>query len=356
MDFTPTETRQMLADSLRRYLAKQYPAEHRNSVAYDAPFHDPAKWAELVELGVLHALVPEDMGGFGGTGFDITTVFETLGAALCPEPVLPALIAANLLVSAGQDVAPLMDGSRTYAAAWMEPEAPYALQDITMAASAKDGGYRLSGRKSLVYGGAAASHILVAAHLNGRLALFEVQASEVTLEAYGMIDGGGAAELLLDNSEAHLLLADATTAWERALEAATLALCAEAVGAMQWAYDTTLNYLKQRKQFGVPIGTFQVLQHRTVDLLMEIEQARSITIKAASELSGPESARYTSMAKHLIGRVARQVAEETIQMHGGIAMTWEYPLSHYAKRLTMLDAQLGDTDEHLSRLIAGYAG
>lgn len=356
MDFTPTETRQMLADSLRRYLAEQYPADHRNAVAYDAPFHDPAKWAELVDLGVLHALVPEGMGGFGGTGFDVTTVFEALGAALCPEPVLPALIAANLLISAGQDVAPLMDGSKTYAAAWMEPDAPFALQDITMTATTSDGGYRLSGRKSLVYGGAAASHILVAARLNGTLALFEMQASETTVEAYAMIDGGGAAELLLDNTEARLLLADASGAWEQAFEATTLALCAEAVGAMQWAYDTTLDYLKQRKQFGVPIGTFQVLQHRTVDLLMEIEQARSITIKAASEFGGPESARYTSMAKHLIGRAARQVVEETIQMHGGIAMTWEYPLSHYAKRLTMLDAQLGDTDEHLSRLLAGYAG
>lgn len=356
MDFTPTETRQMLADSLRRYLAEQYPAEHRNAVAYAAPFHDLAKWAELVELGVLHALVPEYLGGFGGTGFDVTTVFEALGAALSPEPVLPALIAAKLLAAAGQDVTPLMEGSRTYAAAWMEPEAPYALQDIAMTATVSGGVYRLSGRKSLVYGGGTASHILVAARMNGALALFDVQASEATLEAYAMIDGGGAAELLLDNTAAHLLLADAAAALEQALEAATLALCAEAVGAMQWANDTTLDYLKQRKQFGVPIGTFQVLQHRTVDLLMEIEQARSITIKAASELGGPESARYTSMAKHLIGRVARQVAEETIQMHGGIAMTWEYPLSHYAKRLIMLDAQLGDMDEHLSRLIAGYAG
>ncbi|MEC8197020.1 MAG: acyl-CoA dehydrogenase [Pseudomonadota bacterium] len=352
MDFTPSDTRQMLADSLTRYLADQYPVEHRNAVAYDAPFHDASKWQELVELGVLHALVPEEAGGFGGAGFDITTVFQALGTALCPEPVLPALMAARLLAAAGQDVTALMEGSATYAPAWAEVDAPYQLQDIAMEARVAGDGCLLSGRKALVYGGQIATHFLVAARLNGLLALFDVKAQDADVQGYGLIDGGGAAELLLDQTPATLLLADAEGAWEQALNAGALALCAEAVGAMQVAYDTTLDYLKQRKQFGVPIGKFQVLQHRTVDLLMEIEQARSITIKAAAELDGPQGGRYVSMAKHLIGRAARQVAEEAIQMHGGIAMTWEYPLSHYAKRLTMLDAQMGDTDEHLSRVAA----
>ena len=122
---------------------------------------------------------------------------------------------------------------------------------------------------------------------------------------------------------------------------------------MQLAHDTTVDYMRQRKQFGVPIGKFQVLQHRAVDMLTEIEQARSITIKAAAELDGDQASRYASMAKNMIGRAARLVAEEAIQMHGGIAMTWEYPVSHYAKRLVMLDHQIGDTDYHLSQVMAG---
>ena len=124
---------------------------------------------------------------------------------------------------------------------------------------------------------------------------------------------------------------------------------------MEVTHATTVDYLKQRKQFGVPIGKFQVLQHRAVDMLTEIEQARSITIKAAAELGGDDASKYASMAKNLIGRAARLVAEESIQMHGGIAMTWEYAVSHYAKRLIMLDAQLGDTDYHLSQVMKGYA-
>ena len=351
MNFDLTDDRRMLADTLNRYLADKYSAEHRAEVAYDAPYHDPEKWAELVELGILFALAPEEAGGFGGSGFDISVVFEALGRANCPEPVLPALLAARLLVSAGENLESLLSGEKHYAAALGEIDAPYDLSGIQTIASATDNGHSLSGRKSAVYGGQVADIFLVAAKLDGKLALFEVQASDAQIETYGMIDGGGAAELLLDNTPARLVMADAETALQDAMNAGALAVCAEAVGLMDVTHETTVDYMKIRQQFGKPIGTFQVLQHRAVDMLTEIEQARSIVIKAASELDGENASRYVSMAKNLVGRAARLNSEEAIQMHGGIAMTWEYPTSHYAKRLIMIDHQFGDTDFHLTRIM-----
>lgn len=355
MDFNLTEDRRMMADSLTRYLNDKYPVTHRMKIAYTLPCHDAAKWDELAELGVLGALIPESAGGFGGAGADIAVVFEALGRVLCPEPMLGAAMAARLLIAAGADCDALITGTTRYAVAMGEPESPWDLTDITTTATARGDGHILSGRKGAVYGAQAADQVLVAAKLDGRLALFAVVATDARIVAYPMMDGGGAAEVLLDDTPGTLLLADASAALRDATNAGMVALCAEAVGAMEVTLATTVDYLKTRKQFGVPIGKFQVLQHRAVDMLTEIEQARSITIKAAAELGGPDADRSAAMAKHLIGRSGRMIAEEAIQMHGGIAMTWEYPVSHYAKRLVMLDAQLGDQDYHLSRVMAAYA-
>lgn len=355
MDFNLTEDRQMLADTLNRFLTEQYPVEHRNKVAYDAPYHDPSKWDALVELGTLFALAPEEAGGMGGAGFDIAVVFEALGRQITPEPILGALMASRLLTAAGADQEALLSGASKYAVAFTELDAAYELDQIAAQATAKGDAYALSGRKSTVYGGQVADVFLVAAKLNGKLAVFQVNAADANVTGYGMMDGAGAAELLLDDTPATLLIEDGAAAMEDAINAGIVALCAEAVGAMDVTHAITVDYLKQRKQFGITIGKFQVLQHRAVDMLTEIEQSRSIVIKAAAELGGPDASRYASMAKNLIGRSARLIAEEAIQMHGGIAMTWEYPVSHYGKRLVMLDAQLGDTDYHLSRVMAGNA-
>lgn len=355
MDYNLTEDRQMLADTLGRFLSEQYPVEHRIKVAYDAPFHDPALWDQLVELGALYALAPEGAGGMGGSGFDISVVFEALGKALCPEPVLGALMASRLLEAAGADQDALLTGATKYAVGITEIDAPYELDQIATVAMAKGDGFTLSGRKCTVYGGQVADVVLVAAKHGDGLGVFAVNASDANVTGYGMMDGGGAAEVLLDDTPAALVLANATAALQDAVNAGIVALCAEAVGAMEVTHATTVDYLKQRKQFGIPIGKFQVLQHRAVDMLTEIEQARSITIKAAAELGGDDASKYASMAKNMIGRAARLVAEESIQMHGGIAMTWEYAVSHYAKRLIMLDAQLGDTDYHLSQVMKTYA-
>lgn len=357
MDFDVSEDRRMLADTLNRFLTDRYGIEHRNSVAYDAPYHDPALWSQMAELGMLHALVPEQHGGFGGTGFDITVVFENLGRALSPEPVLAALMAARLLIAAGGELKALLSGETHYAVALSEPDAPYDVAlGGTEAAPSDDGhGHTLTGRKSVIYGGHVADVFLVPARLDGRIALFQVVKADAKVTPYGMIDGGGAAELFLETTPAKLLLADAEAAFQDAQDAGALALCAEAVGAMDVTRHTLVDYLKQRKQFGRAIGGFQALQHRTVELATQIEQARSITILAASRMDGPDQSRTVSMAKNLVGRAARLVSEETIQMHGGIAMTWEYSASHYAKRLVMLDHQLGDTDHHLERVMAAYA-
>jgi alkylation response protein AidB-like acyl-CoA dehydrogenase len=166
-----------------------------------------------------------------------------------------------------------------------------------------------------------------------------------------MIDGGPAGEVTFDAAHATRLGVDAIAIAQDMLDWAALALSAEALGAMETTFAMLTEYLGTRTQFGKPIGSFQALQHRAVDLQIEIEQARSIIIAAAAAMGTPDQGKRASQAKHLTGRIGRQVAEEAIQMHGGIAMTWEYPVSHYAKRLVMIDHQFGDTDHHLERLI-----
>lgn len=351
MQFEQSETRTMLADTLRRWLAENYDISRRNSAAYDAPYHWPEGWRGLAELGVLFALADEHSGGMGGGGFDITTVFQEIGRALCPEPLLGAAMAAPLLKAAGKPLDDLLSGETRYAVAIGEIDAPYGLDDLET--TARNG--KISGRKSMVYGGGLADVLLVAARNDdGGMGLYEVKTADADVTDFAMIDGGNAAEVMLEETPAILLVKNAKLPLGLALDHGAVALCAEAVGAMETVLAMLIDYLGTRKQFGRRIGDFQVLQHRAVDLGIEIEQARSITILAASRLGEAGGSRTVSMAKNLVGRVARQVSEEAIQMHGGIAMTWEYPVSHYAKRLVMIDAQLGDADWHLERVMAAY--
>ncbi|MCV6585810.1 MAG: acyl-CoA dehydrogenase [Marinibacterium sp.] len=351
MDFNLSEDRQMLSDTLRRYLTEQYDFDTRNAIIDAAPYHAPAKWAELAELGVIGAFVGEDQGGFGGTGFDITTVFEELGRGLCPEPMLGALMSLRAAADCGADalVEAQIAGTTRLAFAVFEPQAE-TLDQLRASADLVDGAWVLNGRKSVVYGLPGADGALVAARTGGGLGLFLVDDPETL--GYALIDGGGAGELILDATPATCLGEDAGAAIAAALDAGRLALCAEAVGLMTVLTDMTVDYLKQRKQFGRAIGSFQALQHRAVDMAIEIEQSRAITILAASKLGTDEAAKYVAMAKNLIGRAATLIAEESIQMHGGIGMTWEYPGSHYAKRLSMIDHQLGDRYVHLQRVVA----
>jgi alkylation response protein AidB-like acyl-CoA dehydrogenase len=351
MDFKLTEDRQMLSDTLRRYLADQYTFDFRNSVIDTAPYHSTEKWAELVELGLIGAFVTEEKGGFGGAGFDLTCVFEEVGRGLCVEPLLGAMMSVRATAECGAEdlVEAQIGGAQRLVLAVFEPEGE-ALDLIRTTATKSGDAWVLNGRKSVVYGLPGADGVLVAAKTDAGLGLFLTKDAE-TLD-YAMIDGGGAGEVILDNTTATCLSEDATAIIEAALDAGRLALCAEAVGVMQVLADMTVDYLKQRKQFGRPIASFQALQHRTVDMAIEIEQCRAITILAASKLETAEAGKYVAMAKNLIGRTANLIAEEAIQLHGGIGMTWEYPGSHYAKRLSMIDHQLGDRYAQLYRLMA----
>lgn len=372
MNFEHTEDRRMLADTLDRFVAGQCPMETRNAIAYGATGMSSALWSQFAELGAIGALFPEADGGFGGAGFDITVVFEALGRGLVVEPFLGALLVGRALGAAGtpaqkERIASLMDGSTVAALAHDEPGSHYELARVATQAVRNDQGWSLSGAKAMVVQGAQAQLLLVSARTAGAvdgedgISLFLVPADApgVVRRGYGRIDGGGAADITFEQvqlGDDALLGAEGQgfATLELAVGWGVLALCAEALGAMEVAKKDTLEYLQTRKQFGVPIGSFQALQHRMADLLLEVEQARSAVINAAAAMDGERLARERALsaAKFTIGRIGALVSEESIQMHGGIGMTWELPLSHYAKRLVMIDHQLGDEDNHLARYMA----
>ncbi|MEJ8857490.1 acyl-CoA dehydrogenase [Variovorax robiniae] len=373
MNFEHTEDRRMLADSLDRFIAEQYGFTSRDHIAGSDEGLSRAHWSQLAEIGALGALFPEEVGGFGGAGFDVAVVFESLGKGLVVEPFLGALVVGRAIAKAGSDaqkegIASLIDGSTIAALAHEEPGSHYESTRVATRAERSDDGWSLSGAKAVVVQGEQAGLLLVSARTGGAdgdakgLSLFLVpsDAPGLSWRGYPRIDGGRAAELLLDSVRVRadaLLGAEGEGApvLEHAVGWGLLALAAESLGAMEVAKRDTLEYLRIRKQFGVPLGSFQALQHRMADLLLEIEQARSAVINAAAAIDGSERIdreKALSAAKYSIGRIGTRVAEECIQLHGGIGMTWELPLSHYAKRLVMIDHQLGDEDHHLARYIA----
>ncbi len=379
MDFTHSEDRRMLADSLNRFVDAQYGFPVRERIARSAAGYSAELWQRFAELGVVGALFGEADGGYGGAGFDLAVVFECLGRGLVVEPFLGALMAGRAIAASGNAaqrarLAALIDGSATAAFAHAEPGGHYEPYRVHTRARADGDGWRLDGAKAVVEHGAQAAFTVVSARLDGAedasdgLALFVVprDAAGATWRDGARIDGGRAAELRLDgvcvDASARLDAGgrDAAALLEHATGCGLLALCAEALGAMDVVKTQTIDYLRTRQQFGVPIGGFQALQHRVADLLLEIEQARSAVINAAAALDAGDQSdaarrareRALSAAKVTIGRVGTRVAEEAIQLHGGIGMTWELPLAHYAKRLVMIDHQLGDEDHHLQRYIA----
>ncbi len=360
MNFEHTDDRRMLADTLVRALRDGYPIETRNAGAYGEAGYDPAVWQQLNELGIVSALFDEAAGGFGGSGFDIMVVFEALGRALVVEPFLGALMAGRALAKAGghdETLAGIVSG---------ETIAAFAHDDgATPVTATKSGdGWALSGTKAVVSQAGAASVFVVTIEQDGDplVLLVPADTAGVSVRSFNVVEGGAAGDVTFENVT---LGADARVGGEgqgqgqaivdAAVGAGLLALSAEAVGAMEFVKEATLGYLRDRKQFGVPIGKFQALQHRMATVLLEIEQAHSAVINAASAFDGDDAKareRALSAAKYTIGRTGALVAEETIQLHGGIGMTWEYAVSHYAKRLVMIDHQLGDEDYHLQRYIA----
>lgn len=372
MNFQHTEDRRMLADSLNRFISEQYGFETRDRIAKSPEGFSAELWGRFAELGIVGALFDEAHGGFGGDGFDIAVVFESLGRGLVIEPFLDTLIVGQAIARSGNEqqrtlLAELIDGSRIVALAHDEPGSHYETSRVSSRAERNADGWILSGAKAVVQHGERADVLLVSARTsdddsaeNG-ISLFLVPRDTpgITVRSYRKIDGGRAAEVVLDSVRvnADALLGEVGQGYatlEYGIGYGVLALCAEALGAMDVAKDYTLDYLRTRKQFGVPIGSFQALQHRMADLLLEIEQARSAVINAAAALGAAHLTRERALsaAKYSIGRIGALVAEESVQLHGGIGMTWELPLAHYAKRLVMIDHQLGDEDHHLARYIA----
>ncbi|MEC5214777.1 alkylation response protein AidB-like acyl-CoA dehydrogenase [Polaromonas sp. CG_9.5] len=377
MNFNHTEDRRMLADSLDRYLAEQYSLETRHKISKSKLGYSPVQWAKFAELGVIGALFTEAQGGFGGDGFDIAVVFESLGRGLVVEPFLAsAVLAGSALAHAGNDaqqalLASLIDGSQIATLAHEEADSHYVLHRVSTRVVRDGDHYVIDGAKAVVALGDQAQTVIVSARTSGALdsedgiSLFVVPADTagVSLRAYPNIDGTRAAEITFKQVRvpASALLGaegQGLATLEHAVGRGILALCAESLGAMEVAKKQTIEYLQTRKQFGKPIGSFQALQHRMADVLLEIEQARSAVINAAAALQADRSTRERALsaAKYSIGRIGTLVAEECIQLHGGIGMTWELPMPHYAKRLVMIDHQLGDEDHHLARFIAlGHA-
>jgi len=371
MNFDLTEERLMLRDSLRRLLRDRVTPDLLAKATASERGHSPDLWQALTELGVQGALLPAADGGFGGDGFDIAVVFEEFGRAGTFEPMLgTVLLAGGLLAALGNPAqrAMLDDilSGRIVALAHAEPRSRFDLAHVETRAERRDGGWSLTGVKSGVVAAAAADGMIVSARTSGATAatdgisLFLLPAGQagVTARSYPLATGGQASDVFLDG--VHLPdgarlgpVGAAFPALEQVHARAIAAHCAESVGLMEAVKDLTVGYLRTRKQFGQPIGKFQALQHRMADMLIEIEQSRSACINCCGHLSAPRDLRelHVSAAMNLVVRTARLVAEESIQMHGGIGMTMEYALGHLAKRLSLAGNRFGDADWHVERFI-----
>ena len=366
MDFNYTDEQNALRDTLTRYIAKDYPFEARRALAKSAEGFSREHWKSFADLGLLALPFPEDFGGLNGNAVDTMLVMEAFGRGLVLEPYLSTVIVAGGLIrdagSAAQKEALLpaiAGGERMLALAHYEPGARYEVSRVSTAAKADDGGWKLSGAKGVVLGGGAAGTLLVSANTGKGISLFlvDAKAAGVTVRSYVTQDGGRAAEVRLDNvavgQDALVGAQDgALPAIERALDYGIAALCAEAVGIMAALDEATLEYLKTRKQFGQPIGRFQALQHRMADMVIATEQSRSMAMMAAVKADSPDAAerrRALSAAKAYIGQQARFVGQQAVQLHGGMGVVDELNVSHWFKRLTMIELTFGNTDHHLGQ-------
>ncbi|QQN75368.1 acyl-CoA dehydrogenase family protein [Croceicoccus sp. YJ47] len=360
MDFSLGQDRQMLVDSLGRYLSANFDFSTREKALVSVEGFSRDMWAGLAELGVIGALFTEDAGGYGGGAFDIGAVFGEIGRAIALGPFLGTLMAGRVLQAAGEtDVIESLISGETIVTFAHEPaiDGEGVMADPASATRAGEG-WTVSGAKGVVPYLAGADVILVTAETDGGLSTFLVErgADGVTVSDYPLVDGGSAGELSMKDAPARLIgeAGAAQDAIDDAIAAGLVALSWEAVAVMDVLRASTLDYMKTRKQFGIPIGKFQALQHRMATVALEIEQARSAAINAAAMLHEDpvKRDRAASAAKYTVGKTGVLAAEEALQLHGGIGMTWELPLSHYAKRMIMIGSELGGEDEHLERFIA----
>jgi len=368
MDFDLSDEQRLLKESVDRLILDQYQFQQRKQYMAEAAGFSAAMWSRFAEQGLLGLPFSEKTGGFGGGSIETMIVTEAFGRGLVVEPYFATVILAGGLLRRAADpaltaslVPQITAGTLKLAFAHVERHSRYDLENVATTARKDGSGYVLNGAKSVVLHGDAADKILLTARVSGGqmdrsgigLFLVDADAAGLSRRGYPTQDGMRAAELTLDGVRATVLSDNALPLIEHAVDEAIAALCSEAVGTMQAMHDLTLEYLKTRKQFGRPIGSFQVLQHRSVDMLTALEQARSMAMFAAvmaTEENPVERRRAIASAKVQIGRSGRHIGQEAVQLHGGIGMTMEYVVGHYFKRMTMIDHAHGDADHHLAAL------
>jgi alkylation response protein AidB-like acyl-CoA dehydrogenase len=352
MNFDYNEEQQLLADSVRRFLAKDYDFEARKKIVASEAGWSPQVWATLAELGITGLPFPADYGGFGGGAVDLMGVMEAFGEALVVEPYLPTLMAGQIVARSAQANAilpALVEGKMKLTFAHGENGARYELSAVKTVAKRGDP-WTLEGEKAGVVGAPMADKLVVSARVDDGIALFLTEKQSV--KAYRTLDEMRAGDIAFRGARAERLEGGLALI-EEVNDFATALICAEAVGAMKFACDTTLEYLKTRRQFGVPIGSFQALQHRMVDLFIACEQARSMACLACSKIDQSsdehDRKRSISAAKIKIADSARQISQEAVQLHGGMGMSEELKISHTFRRLTAIASRFGDADHHLAR-------
>ena len=361
MDFNFSDDQQQLRDAVAKWVEKGYDFERRRKIEAEGGF-DRAAWNKLAELGLAGLYIPEDEGGLGMGPVEGMVVMEELGRGIVLEPLAQSLIAGAVLAGHADAATKqawlprIASGEALVVLAYQEKKARWRL-DVCAATAKKAGdGYTVHGTKGLVPAGDQADAYLVPAQLDGRIALFLVERSADGVAARGYVtqDGSRAAEVVFDNAAAVLVAADGLPVLEHAVDIGIAATCAEGVGVMDRTLELTVEYMNTRKQFGVPIASFQALRHRVADMKMQLELARSMSYYASLKLNAPAAERRQAMAraKYQLGVAMRFVGQQSVQLHGGIGVTDEYMGSHYFRKLTQMEMVFGDTLHHLGEVSA----
>jgi alkylation response protein AidB-like acyl-CoA dehydrogenase len=373
MDFTYTDEQLALQDTLKRFISKDYSFDKRTQFSKSADGYSKEAWNTYAELGILALPFPEELDGLGGTAIDTMLVMDILGKGLILEPYISSIVISGGIINAfGSDpqkqefIPKLASGEIKISLAHYEPKSRYSLNDVTTSASKSGAIWKITGQKSVVLQANSVDYLLVSARTSGNnldesgVSIFLVRANQpgITVTTYETQDGGRAADVAFKDVEvsSDQLIGQENSGVEvlnKAIDLANAAICAEAVGIMTAVNEITLEYLKTRKQFGVPIGKFQALQHRMADMILTTEQSRSMAILAAAAQSNPDQvkrARDTAAAKAYICKAARHIGQEAVQLHGGMGVTEELNIGHYFKRLTMISLTFGDFDYHIDKV------
>lgn len=371
MDFNFTDEQGMLRDSIAKFVAAEYDFDKRRAILNSADGWSKKAWDTFAELGLMAAPLPEAYGGLGGGPIDTLVIMEEFGKGLIVEPWMQTVVLAGGFLKHGgseaqkqEHLGRIATGEGVYTFAYAEPKGRFNLADLATTAKKDGAGYLISGHKAVVIGAQQADHFIVSARTGGGqrdakgVSLFIVpkSAKGVTTRDYATVDGFRASEVFFENvsvgADALIGAADAALPLiEQVTDEGIAALCAEAVGGFRLMHSLTLEYARQRKQFGVPIASFQVLQHRMVDMFMAVEQSVSMAYMATLKLGedARERAMAASAAKVQIGKAGRFIGQAAVQIHGGMGVTDEMRVGHYFKRATMIDAQFGNVDHHLKR-------